>query len=105
MYPPSDISNLIYNARSELGLCTTLQPKIVETYYDREADSLVIIAADRPDKSAVLSPGGWVLSLIRKNLGVAAVGVRSKLDLEVKKQRVKFTRDIHNSVTHLFTEF
>ena len=83
MYSPADISNLI-KARSELGLCATLQPKIIETYYDREADSLLIIAADRPDKSAVLGPGGWVSSLIRKNLGVKAVGVRSKLDLEVK---------------------
>lgn len=93
MYSVADISNLISKARSELGLCTALQPKIVETCYDRETDSLFIITADRPDKSAVLGPGGWVLSLIRKNLGVTAVGVRSKLDLEVKKQRVKLAAE------------
>jgi len=93
MYSPADISNLIYKVRSELGLCATLKPKIVETYYDREANSLFIIAADRPDKSAVLGPGGWVLSLIRKKLGVTAVGVRSKLDLEAKKQRIKLAAE------------
>lgn len=58
MYSPTDISNLIHKARSERGLCATLQPKIVRTYYNHETDSLFIVAADRPDKSAVLGPGG-----------------------------------------------
>lgn len=93
MYSPANISNLIYNARSELGLCLRLKPKIVETCYDRETDSLFIITADRSDKATVLGPRGWVLNLTQKHLRVSTIGVRSKLDLEVKKQRVKLATE------------
>jgi predicted PP-loop superfamily ATPase len=88
MYSASDISSLVQRFRSELGLSLSVTPKIADVCYDESMGTLTIIAEDRPDKSAILGPGGWVLKKLRKELNLNWVGVKSKTDLEVKKYRV-----------------
>jgi len=88
VYTPREISNLIRKYRAELGFSLVVTPEIVETHYDEANNALIVIAADRPDKSAILGPGGRVLKKMREELGLSWVGVRSKVDLEMKKIRL-----------------
>jgi len=85
---PGLVGRLVLKARRELGLKTRVRPRIKALYYDEEADFLLVVVPDRPDKSAVLGPGGRVLKAVRSELGISGMAVRSYTDLMVKRRRV-----------------
>ncbi len=61
---------------------------IDEVIYDSEGDKLFIIARDRSDKSAIIG-NSFVIGKLRKELGVKQVTVYSKLDLLIKRKKVR----------------
>jgi len=61
---------------------------IDEVIYDSEDDKLFIIARDRSDKSAIIG-NSFVIGKLREKIGAKQVTVYSKLDLLIKKKRIK----------------
>ena len=50
---------------------------IHEIIYDKEKNELWIITDDRPDKSAVIGKGGWVVGRLREELEINSIHVES----------------------------
>ena len=86
---PGEVLKAVLRVRRELGLKTRVRPRIRGLYYDEEGNFLLIVVPDRPDKSAILGPGGRVLKAVRARLGLSGMAVRSHTDLMVKKARVR----------------
>ena len=86
---PGEVLRAVLKVRRELGLRTRVRPRIRALYYDEEGDFLLVVVPDRPDKSAILGPGGRVLKAVRAELGLSGMAVRSHTDLMVKKARVR----------------
>ena len=89
MPEPGQVLRAVLRARRELGLKTRVRPRIKALYYDEEMGSLLVVVPDRPDKSAILGPGGRVLKMARDYLGLTSMAVRSYTDLMVKRARVR----------------
>jgi len=88
MISKDEVVKTVVEARRELGFQIRVKPEIVDAYYDAEKSHILIIVADRPDKSAVIGPGGWVLKLVRDKIGVKSIAVRSVTDLVIKRERI-----------------
>ena|GEM_PF-665692 len=82
------ILRLAEETRKKLGMRYT-PIEIVKTIHDKEKDRLYIIVGDRPDKTALIGPGGLVAAKLKENLGVKTLTVVSKLDLVVKRRMIK----------------
>lgn len=77
----AEISNL--DLTPELGF--TLERVI----YDGETNDLTIIAPDRPEKSAVIGKGGWVVGKLREALKVNSIHVDAYSDMMVRIYRME----------------
>ena len=64
---------------------------IYEIIYDKEKNELWIITDDRPDKSAVIGKGGWVVGRLREELGIESIHVESFSDFLLKKYRMELS--------------
>ena len=87
-FTPGEVQKAILKARKELGFKTPVRPRVRSVFYDEEEDFLLIILADRPDKSVALGPGGRVLKMVKDELGVSSMAARSYTDILVKRRRV-----------------
>lgn len=88
-----EISNLDLN--NELGFCLN---KVI---YDDETGNLTIIAPDRPEKSAVIGKGGWVVGRLREVLGVNSIHVDAYSDMVVRIYRMELALNKIKSIEHL----
>jgi len=89
MYSPKRVSETIARVRGELGLSPAHSPEVCSTHFDHISETLLVVVADRPDKSAALGHGGWVSSRLKAELGVERLGVRAQTDLYLKRFRVR----------------
>ncbi len=62
-----------------------------EIIYDKEKNELWIITDDRPDKSAVIGKGGWVVGRLREVLEINSIHVESFSDFLLKKYRMELS--------------
>lgn len=84
------ILDKIYEIRKDIGH----DPIIINIHdiiYNKEEDELWIITTDRPDKSAVIGKGGWVVGKLRENLSINSIHVESYSDLLTKKYRLNLS--------------
>ena len=54
-------------------------------------DELWIITEDRPDKSAIIGKGGWVVGKLREKLGLESIHVESYGDFLNKKYKLELS--------------
>ena len=62
-------------------------------------DELWIITEDRPDKSAIIGKGGWVVGKLREKLGLESIHVESYGDFLNKKYKLELTNPTVAEVT------
>ncbi|MCQ8904194.1 MAG: ATPase [Methanothermobacter sp.] len=62
--------------------------RIVDVIFNEKKDSLLIVAPDRSDKSAIIGKGGWVVGKLREKLGVGRVHVEAETDIIIRRHRV-----------------
>ena len=74
MYSKEFILDEVNEIRSQIGH-DKVSIFIEEIYL--EDNELWIITEDRPDKSAVIGKGGWVVGKLREKLGVDSIHVES----------------------------
>ena len=94
MYTKEFILDEVNAIREEIGH-DRVEIFIEEIYF--ENNELWIITEDRPDKSAIIGKGGWVVGKLREKLGLESIHVESYGDFLNKKYKLKLSKKtIHN---------
>lgn len=96
VYDVDALLNHINRIRKEIGH-EEVNIDIKEVLYDRNLNEMWIITKDRPDKSAVIGKGGWVVGRLREELQIESIHVESYSDYLQKKYRMKLSLDRLNS--------
>ena len=63
----------------------------IEDIYHKN-NELWIITEDRPDKSAIIGKGGWVVGRLREKLGLESIHVESYGDFLNKEYKLKLSK-------------
>jgi uncharacterized protein len=74
---------------SNIDLTEKLGFSLEKVIYDAGTGNLIIIAPDRPEKSAVIGKGGWVVGRLREELGVNSIHVDAYSDLLIRIYRME----------------
>ncbi|MBU4534505.1 MAG: ATPase [Euryarchaeota archaeon] len=82
------IQKKIEDLRKEIGH-EEAEVNIKDIIYIKAEEKLIIITPDRPDKSAVIGKGGWVVGRLKESLGVKNIHVAAYSDIMVKEYRMK----------------
>lgn len=89
MYTKEFILNEVNAIRDEIGH-DKVNIFIEDIYF--ENDELWIITEDRPDKSAIIGKGGWVVGKLREKLGLESIHVESYGDFLNKDYKLKLSK-------------
>lgn len=87
--------NKIQQIREDIGH-DKIDINIHEIIYKEDIDELWIITTDRPDKSAIIGKGGWVVGKLREELGIGKIHVESYMDFLTKKYRMELSLNTLN---------
>ncbi|WP_288267314.1 7-cyano-7-deazaguanine synthase [uncultured Methanobrevibacter sp.] len=94
MYTKEFILDEVNHIREEIGH-DKVNISIEEIYF--ENNEMWIITEDRPDKSAIIGKGGWVVGKLREKLGLESIHVESYGDFLNKEYKLKLSKKtIHN---------
>ncbi len=91
MYTKEFIIDEINTLRDEIGH-NKVKIFIEELYYNEKTNELWIITEDRPDKSAIIGKGGWVVGKLREKLNLESIHVESYGDFLNKEYKLKLSR-------------
>nr|WP_295000823.1 7-cyano-7-deazaguanine synthase [uncultured Methanobrevibacter sp.] len=89
MYTKEFILDEVNNIRSEIG-----HDKVnifIESIYFKN-NELWIITEDRPDKSAIIGKGGWVVGKLKEKLGLESIHVESYGDFLNKDYKLRLSK-------------
>ena len=64
---------------------------IENLYFNKDTNELWIITEDRPDKSAIIGKGGWVVGKLREKLNLESIHVESYGDFLNKEYKLKLS--------------
>ncbi|WP_406534772.1 7-cyano-7-deazaguanine synthase [Methanobrevibacter sp.] len=95
MYTKESILNEVNAIRAEIGH-EKVDISIEEIYF--ENNELWIITEDRPDKSAIIGKGGWVVGKLREKLGLESIHVESYGDFLNKEYKLKLSKKTVNNL-------
>ncbi|WP_458455706.1 ATPase [Methanobrevibacter sp.] len=96
MYSKEFILTEVNRIREEIGH-EKVNIFIEELYFSKKTNELWIITEDRPDKSAVIGKGGWVVGKLREKLGLESIHVESYGDFLNKEYKLKLAeKTLHN---------
>ena len=76
VYDKIALLNHINRIRKEIGH-EEVDIDIKEVLFDRDTYEMWIITNDRPDKSAIIGKGGWLVGRLREELSVKSIHVES----------------------------
>ncbi len=94
MYTKEFILDEVNHIREEIGH-DKVNISIEEIYF--ENDEMWIITEDRPDKSAIIGKGGWVVGKLCERLNLESIHVESYGDFLNKEYKLKLSKKtIHN---------
>ncbi len=74
---------------SDLDLSDELGFSLEKVLYDCKTGNLIIVTPDRPEKSAVIGKGGWVVGRLREELGVNSIHVDAYSDMLIRNYRME----------------
>ncbi len=107
MYNKKYILNEVNNIRKEIGHEIT-DVNIKKIIYNEKENELWIITEDRPDKSAIIGKGGWVVGKLRENLKINQIHVESygdfllkSFELELSQKRTSEFKEEFNGINNL----
>lgn len=97
MYTEEFILNEVSAIRDDIGH-DKVNIFIEEIYFNENTNELWIITEDRPDKSAIIGKGGWVVGKLREKLGLESIHVESYGDFLNKEYKLKLSKKTVNSL-------
>lgn len=96
VYDKTALLNHINRIRNEIGH-EKVNIDIKDVLYDRDSNEMWIITNDRPDKSAIIGKGGWVVGRLREELEINSIHVESYSDFLQKEYRMELSLNKLNS--------
>ena len=97
MYTKEFILKEVNTIRDEIGH-DKVNIFIEELYFNETTNELWIITEDRPDKSAIIGKGGWVVGKLREKLGLESIHVESYGDFLNKNYKLKLSKKTINNL-------
>src|SRR5574344_1193238 len=97
MYTKEFILKEVNTIRDEIGH-DKVNIFIEELYFNETTNELWIITEDRPDKSAIIGKGGWVVGKLREKLGLESIHVESYDDFLNKNYKLKLSKKTINNL-------
>ena len=97
MYEKEFLLNEINKIRDEIGH-DNVNIFIEKIYFNENTNELWIITVDRPDKSAIIGKGGWVVGKLREKLGLESIHVESYGDFLNKEYKLKLSKKTVNNL-------
>lgn len=97
MYTKEFILKEVNTIRDEIGH-GKVNIFIEELYFNETTNELWIITEDRPDKSAIIGKGGWVVGKLREKLGLESIHVESYGDFLNKNYKLKLSKKTINNL-------
>ena len=91
MYTKEFILDEVNKIREEIGH-DQVKIFIEEMYFSEKTNELWIITEDRPDKSAIIGKGGWVVGKLKEKLELESIHVESYGDFLNRKYKLKLSR-------------
>ncbi|MBR0271341.1 MAG: ATPase [Methanobrevibacter sp.] len=91
MYDEEFILNEVNAIRREIGH-DEADIYIEEIHFNEDTNELWIITEDRPDKSAIIGKGGWVVGKLREKLDLESIHVESYGDFLQKEYKLKLSK-------------
>ena len=91
MYTKEFILDEVNTIRDEIGH-DKVNIFIEEIYFNENTNELWIITEDRPDKSAIIGKGGWVVGKLREKLGLKSIHVESYGDFLNREYKLKLSK-------------
>ena len=91
MYDEKFILDEVNSIRHEIGH-DEVSIYIEETYFNKDTNELWIITEDRPDKSAIIGKGGWVVGKLREKLNLESIHVESYGDFLQKEYKLRLSK-------------
>ena len=91
MYTEEFILDEVNKIREEIGH-DNVNIFIEEMHFNENTNELWIITEDRPDKSAIIGKGGWVVGKLREKLGLESIHVESYGDFLNKEYKLRLSR-------------
>ncbi|MBR3139561.1 MAG: ATPase [Methanobrevibacter sp.] len=91
MYTKEFILDEVNTLRDEIGH-DKVKIFIEELYYNEKTNELWVITEDRPDKSAIIGKGGWIVGKLREKLNLESIHVESYGDFLNKEYKLKLSR-------------
>ena len=91
MYTKEFILKEVNTIREEIGH-DKVNIFIEEIYFNENTNELWIITEDRPDKSAIIGKGGWVVGKLREKLALKSIHVESYGDFLNKNYKLKLSQ-------------
>ena len=95
MYTKEFILDEVNAIRDEIGH-DKVNISIEKLYF--ENNELWIITEDRPDKSAIIGKGGWVVGKLKEKLGLESIHVESYGDFLNKEYKLKLSKKTINNL-------
>ncbi len=96
VYDVNALLNHVNKIRREIGH-EEVNIDIKEVLYDNDTNEMWIITNDRPDKSAIIGKGGWVVGRLREELEIGSIHVESYSDFLQKEYRMNLSLNKLNS--------
>ena len=91
MYDEKFILDKVNKIRAEIGH-DEVNIYIEEIYFNDKTNELWIITEDRPDKSAIIGKGGWVVGKLKEKLGLDSIHVESYGDFLNKNYKLGLSK-------------
>lgn len=89
-YSKNELINHIKKIRKEIGHSDS-EINIKKILFNEDINELKIIALDRPDKSAIIGKGGWVVGKLKESLKLNKIHVESYSDYILKKYQIELS--------------
>ena len=99
-----DILDIINKIREDIGHKKS-ELDILDIRIDEKTGNMLILTPDRPEKSAVIGKGGWVVGLLREELGVNSIHVEANSDFLVPKYRMALALKKLENIIPLYSSF
>lgn len=91
LYSKENILKEIDKIRKDIGHDQT-RVHIKKIYYNKDKNEMCILTEDRPDKSAIIGKGGWVIGKLREKLKIDLIHVKSYKDYLLKKYELELSK-------------
>lgn len=97
MYTKEFLLNEINHIRDDIGH-EKVNIFIEDIYFSKKTNELWIITEDRPDKSAIIGKGGWVVGKLRESLNLESIHVESYGDFLNKRYKLQLSKKTVNNI-------